>query len=184
MNLYYLFDALFFGFAAYSSLFLIIKWFAFYKKRDVFKKIEAAAITIVCLAAVVNCLFLLVHWASIFWGNDTEQQMYLQSRFLGPYSFGLWLQPLTYLIFTQLLRIGRIAQNAASRFFIAFLLFFDFEKYVIIITSFHRDYLPSSWTMYGGYSFFGWIITEWILKIIIFSSFVTVAYYVKNRKTF
>jgi hypothetical protein len=183
MNLYYLSNVVFFGFAIYSVLFLIFKHFSFYKKAAVFRKIEEAAITVVGFAGLLYASIWIYEIGSIFLGNDTENQEQLVRRMTGIYAFGYWLQPLLYILLSQLVRLPKIANHFFSRFIIAFFLFLNFEKFVIVVTSLHRDYLPSSWTMYGGYSIFGWIIADWILKLIIFSSLVTVAFYLKNRKT-
>jgi len=179
MNPYYLSDILFFGFAIYSFLFIVFKRFAFYKNNHVFPKIEKAAITVVVLAGL---LFAAI-WFFYMGKNllDKDRQSFVQ-RITGPYGFGYWLPPVLYLISSQLVRIPKIANNSILRFIIAVLLFLNFEKFVIIVTSLHRDYLPSSWTMYGDYSIFGWIAIDWIIKLIVFSSFVTIVYYLQTRK--
>ena len=184
MQIHTFFDAIFFGFAVYSFLYIIVKWFAFYKKNDAFKKIEAATISVVWITGLIYLAVFLYELSTVLLGTDIEQKERFLERLSGPYSFGLWFHPLGYVISTQLVRIKRIAQNVLLRFLIAFLLFLNFEKFVIVVTSLHRDYLPSSWSMYGGYSPFLLIAMDWILKLIIFSSLVTVAYYIKNRKTF
>ncbi|APT23263.1 hypothetical protein BU993_11910 [Flavobacterium columnare] len=47
------------------------------------------------------------------------------------------------------------------------------ERMVIIITSFHRDYLPSSWTMYNDLDIYpsNYFLTL-LLKIMVFLVFV------------
>jgi molybdopterin-containing oxidoreductase family membrane subunit len=42
-----------------------------------------------------------------------------------------------------------------------------FERYVIVVTSLHRDFLPSSW---GGY---GFKVMDWVLTIGSFGWFMT-----------
>jgi len=70
----------------------------------------------------------------------------------GKYWFGYWVQPLLWVSLTQLLRIKTIRKNVLLRILFSFLLIFSIEKYVIMMVAFHRDYLPSSWTMYNDLS--------------------------------
>jgi molybdopterin-containing oxidoreductase family membrane subunit len=52
----------------------------------------------------------------------------------------------------QLLWFPRLRANVALLFVIALIVNLGmwFERYVIVVTSLHRDYLPSSWGMYSG----------------------------------
>jgi molybdopterin-containing oxidoreductase family membrane subunit len=53
-------------------------------------------------------------------------------------------------IFPQLFWFKKIRRNIAITFVIVILVNVGmwFERFVIIVTSLHRDYLPSSWAMY------------------------------------
>jgi hypothetical protein len=183
MNIYNFIDFFFFGFAVYSFFFVVYKQFDFYKTSETLKLIDKSAITVVSIAGLAYAAVWLVDIALILLGTDIENKSSFIRRATGIYWFGYWLQPTLYVLATQLLRIKKIANHGFLRFFLAFLLFFNFEKFVIIVTSLHRDYLPSSWSMYGGFSFFGWIIADWAIKLILFSAFVIVTYYLKARKT-
>jgi molybdopterin-containing oxidoreductase family membrane subunit len=50
----------------------------------------------------------------------------------------------------QLLWFRRLRRNAAAVFTISILINVGmwFERFIIIVTSLHRDYLPANWTMY------------------------------------
>ena len=183
MTIYKLADIVFFGFAVYSFYFVIFKHFTFYKKNLTLQKIEAASITLVSIAGLLYSIFWIYETGSILLGDDVDTKNNFIQRFFGPYSFSLWLHPIMYLVTTQILRIKKVANNTILRIIISFLLFLNFEKYVIIVTSLHRDYLPSSWTMYSDYSFFGYIIADWLIKLLIFSSLLTITYLIKNRKS-
>lgn len=183
MDIYKFIDIFFFGFAVYSFFFVVYKHFDFYKKSDTLKLIDQSAITVVSIAGLAYAAVWLFDIALILFGKDLEAKSSFIRRATGIYWLGYWLQPVLYILTTQLLRIKKIANNSFLRFFLAFLLFFNFEKFVIIVTSLHRDYLPSSWEMFGNFSFFGMIITDWAIKLILFSAFVIVTYYIKTRKT-
>ncbi|MDC8004100.1 hypothetical protein POV27_08545 [Aureisphaera galaxeae] len=70
--------------------------------------------------------------------------VYQWDRAVGPYWFGVFLQPILWLIVTQLLRFEVIRKYFIFRFLIFISFIITFERFVIIVTSLHRDYLPSS----------------------------------------
>lgn len=78
--------------------------------------------------------------------NEMDKIAFNQ-RLTGPYWFGYWLQPLFWIVLTQLLWIKALQQSLVFRILLSALFLFSFERMVIIITSFHRDYLPSSWSL-------------------------------------
>lgn len=63
----------------------------------------------------------------------------------GPFDLYPWIQLFIWIIASQLLWFEFCRRNRWMRIVIALILFFSFEKFVIIVTSFHRDYIPSSW---------------------------------------
>lgn len=183
MSIYYLSNVAFFGFAIYSLFYIVFKLFPFAKKNDLLTKIDDATCTVVGIAGILFALIWIAEITSILLVDDDSNRNFLLRRMFGKYAIGFWLQPLCSLFFSQLIWFKKIAKLALFRFIIALFLFIDFEKLVIIITSLHRDYLPSSWRMYEDFSFWGWMISGWIIKLFFFASMVTVVYYVKNRKT-
>jgi hypothetical protein len=183
MNIYQFLQLFFFGFGMYSFIWIILKRFSYFKAKKEFYKIDEAAITTIGIVGLLYLLVWIFQIILIFTDSDMETKTGLINRMFGKYAFGYWLQPLFYIISSQLLWINSISKRSFLRFILGFLLCFNLEKFMITLITIHRDYLPNSWTMYGDYSIFGWIILDWILKLIIFSSFATVIYYLKNRKT-
>jgi hypothetical protein len=183
MDSYYLSHVAFFGFAVYSVCFIVFKRFQFYKKNTVYTKIDQAAITVVGLAGLLYASIWVYEISAILIGADASHKNQLLCRMTSKYAIGFWLQPLTYIFFSQIVWFKNIANHSFLRFIIAISLFVNFEKFVIIMVTIHRDYLPSSWTMFEDYSIFGWIISGWLIKLFFFTSMVTVTYYIKNRRT-
>jgi len=85
-----------------------------------------------------------------FFELDAEGKILYAQRLTGPYSFGLWFQPLFWLMLTQLLRIRFVNRFLLFRILIVIPFILTFERFVIIYTSYCRDYLPSSW--YYGFT--------------------------------
>lgn len=62
------------------------------------------------------------------------------------------------------------------------LLIISIERLIILVTSFHRDYLPSSWTMYNEIGIYpSHFVLSLFLKIMVFLVFVGIFYSIKNK---
>jgi uncharacterized protein YqgC (DUF456 family) len=86
--------------------------------------------------------------------NPYEKFM-IWNRMTGPYAEMYWALILCNVIMINTLWIRRLRLSVAYLFFISLVVSVGMwlERYVIIVTSLHRDFLPSSWGMYAGTSF-------------------------------
>jgi molybdopterin-containing oxidoreductase family membrane subunit len=98
-----------------------------------------------------NELFL--SWYS---GNMYEQYMTL-NRMFGPYWWSFWLLVLCNIGAPQLLWSTRVRRNVPALFVISLVVNLGMwaERFVIVVTSLHRDFLPSSWGMFYP-TFYDW----------------------------
>ncbi len=82
-------------------------------------------------------------------GNQFEMFVFL-NRALGPYAWAYWTMVSCNVIFPQLFWIRKVRRSIPVMFVIGVLVNVGmwFERFVIIVTSLHRDFLPSSWGMY------------------------------------
>ena len=91
--------------------------------------------------------------AFIAWysGNVFERFM-IVNRAFGPYRYSFWALILTNVVVPQLLWFRRVRRSPWLLFGVAMFINVGMwlERYVIIVTSLHRDFLPSSWGMYSG----------------------------------
>jgi Ni/Fe-hydrogenase subunit HybB-like protein len=81
--------------------------------------------------------------------NPYEQFMIL-NRLFGPYAPYYWTLLLCNIVVPQLLWLRRMRANPAALFVIALVVNVGMwlERFIIVVTSLHRDFLPSSWGMY------------------------------------
>ena len=72
------------------------------------------------------------------------------NRAVGPYAGYFWALMACNVIAPQFLWSGRLRRNVAVLFVVALLVNVGMwvERFVIVVTSLHRDFLPSSWGMY------------------------------------
>ena len=84
-------------------------------------------------------------------GNWYEQFMIL-NRIQGPYQKQWFALLLCNVLAPQLLWIRRVRTSPALLFLVAMFVNVGMwlERFVIVVTSLHRDFLPSSWGMYSG----------------------------------
>jgi molybdopterin-containing oxidoreductase family membrane subunit len=82
-------------------------------------------------------------------GNPYEEFM-LDNRMFGPYGFFYWLLIAINAVMIQLFWFRRVRDNVALLFVLSLFVNLGMwlERFVIIVTSLHRDFLPSSWDMY------------------------------------
>jgi molybdopterin-containing oxidoreductase family membrane subunit len=89
-------------------------------------------------------------------GNQYEEFMLL-NRIRGPYRFHWWALLLCNVLAPQLIWIRKVRSTPWLVFVVAMFVNVGMwlERFVIVVTSLHRDFLPSSWGTYSG-TFWDW----------------------------
>jgi len=85
------------------------------------------------------------------WYSDNKYEIYMSlNRFTGPYRWSYWALLACNIATPQLLWFRRIRSNVPALFVIALIVNTGMwlERFIIVITSLHRDFMPSSWGMY------------------------------------
>lgn len=82
-------------------------------------------------------------------GNRYEMAMML-NRLSGPYAPAYWALMVCNLLIPQTLWFSRVRTNIPALFAISIIVNVGMwlERFIIIVTSLHRDFLPSSWDMF------------------------------------
>ena len=89
--------------------------------------------------------------AFMAWYNGSIYENYMiLNRLTGPYAPAYWLLLICNIVIPQLLWRSSIRANPWALFVIAIIINIGMwlERFIIIVTSLHRDYLPSSWGMF------------------------------------
>ena len=89
-------------------------------------------------------------------GNPYEQYV-MVNRALGPYAPAFWTMIAANVIAPQLLWSRRVRSSIPILFVISLIVNVGmwFERFVIVVTSLHRDYIPAAWAMYTP-TFWDW----------------------------
>jgi molybdopterin-containing oxidoreductase family membrane subunit len=87
-----------------------------------------------------------------WYSGDIFEQYMMVNRMFGSYGWMYWLLILFNILIPQLLWIPKITTNVPVLFLIAISVNIGMwlERYVIVVVSLHRDFMPSAWGMYSG----------------------------------
>jgi Ni/Fe-hydrogenase subunit HybB-like protein len=106
--------------------------------------------------------------AFIAWYSAVEYERYIfLSRLVGPYWWLYWALILMNLVIPQALWSARVRNSTLAIFAVAFSVNIGMwlERFVIVVTSLSRDFLPSSWALYTPTV---WDVTTYIGSIGLF----------------
>ena len=142
--------ALFSGFAMVLTLAIPIR--SLYHGLQDFitlRHLENMAKIMLATGLIVFYGYAMEAFMSWYSGNGFEQYV-SANRMFGPYAPIYWMMLACNCLTPQLLWSKRIRTSVPALFVIALLVNVGMwlERFVIVVTSLHRDYLPSSWGMY------------------------------------
>jgi molybdopterin-containing oxidoreductase family membrane subunit len=167
------------GIGVYTILYFTLTIFT---KNQNIKTIDEEATKLISLIGILFAITWIISIVVELNVLNEEDKALMLKRICGKYWFGFWIQPLLWIAITQALRYTRIRKNALIRLIMSVFLLLSIEKMIIIITSFHRDYLPSSWTMYNELDIYpSNFILAILFKITVFLLIVGIYYIVKQK---
>ncbi|HEY4231797.1 MAG TPA: NrfD/PsrC family molybdoenzyme membrane anchor subunit [Lacipirellulaceae bacterium] len=92
------------------------------------------------------------------WYSGQQPDLYVvENRAMGPYAFWYWLLLTCNIAVPQFLWSARVRRNTYALFALALVINLGMwlERFIIVVVSLHRDFLPSSWGMYTP-TFWDW----------------------------
>ena len=146
---YFVAGAIFSGFAMVQTLLLVARKVLGLENYITMFHIESMNKIILVTGSVVGIAYLTEFFIAYYSGSEYEQYTFL-NRFLGPYWWAGCLMYGCNVLMTQLMWFKKIRTNIALSWILSIIVNIGmwFERFVIIVTSLHRDYLPSSWAMF------------------------------------
>src|SRR5690554_5176658 len=111
--------------------------------------IELMNIVIIITGSIVGIAYITELFVAWYSGVPGEQYAFL-NRISGPYAWAYWIMMTCNVISPQVFWIKKIRTSIVATFILSIVVNIGmwFERFVIIVTSLHRDYLPSSWAMF------------------------------------
>jgi hypothetical protein len=182
-------ESLFFGYAIYSLAYIMLRLFRTKGNILFSSNVDRTSAWVISLTGIIYLV--------LFASDAVQEQLNLVpdqsfstslSRATGPYWYGYLLFLFIFIVLPQLLWFRKIRQLVVLRIFMALAILFalSFEKFVIIITSIHRNSFSAEPEQASNWTYlipsFGTII-NWAIMLGIFSTAVFLLHLILNRKT-
>ncbi len=147
---YFVAGAIFSGFAMVQTLMLILRKVMNLQDYITLGHIEAMNKVIVLTGSIVGCAYLTELFMAWYSQVPFEQDIFFKYRIAGPYGWSYWLMMTCNVISPQLFWSRKLRRNVLFTFIMSIVVNIGmwFERFVIIVSSLYRDYLPSSWSIY------------------------------------
>ncbi len=160
---YFVAGAIFGGFAMVLTLMIPVR--AIFKLQDLItiRHIDVMCKIVLLTGSIVGYAYIMEFFIAWYSGNPFERWVFLRNRVADPFVFGpmLGVPPAPYwwaywsmmfcnVVFPQFFWSKTFRRNAVLAWCVVMFpnIGMWFERFVIIVTSIHRDYLPGSWGMF------------------------------------
>lgn len=146
---YFVAGAIFSGFAMVQTLMIIARKIMKLEDYITMAHMESMNKVILLTGTMVGTAYLTELFVAWYSGSMIEQYAFANRAF-GPYWWSYWAMMSCNLIFPQFFWSKKLRRSIGFTFFASIIVNIGmwFERFVIIVTSLHRDYIPSSWTDY------------------------------------
>lgn len=143
---YFVAGAIFSGFAMVVTLMVIARWAFQIQHLVTMKHLENMNKIMLATGTVVGYAYATEFFIAWYSGNPYELFTFINRAF-GPYAWAYWTMISCNVISPQFFWFKKLRTNIPFMFVISIIINIGmwFERFVIIATSLHRDYLPSSW---------------------------------------
>ena len=146
---YFVAGAIFSGFAMVQTLLLITRKVLNLEDYITMYHIDMMNRIILITGSIVGCAYLTEFFIAWYSGVEYEQYTFI-NRATGPYWWAYATMMTCNVVSPQLFWSTKLRNNLFVTFFLSIIVNIGmwFERFVIIVTSLHRDYVPSSWNMF------------------------------------
>lgn len=175
---YFVAGAIFSGFAMVVTLMTLVRiGFPEFKNYVTLDHMEVMNKIIMCTGMLVGYAYASEFFIAWYSGNDYERFVFINRAF-GPYGWSYWVMVSCNVLIPQLFWFKKMRRSIPVMFVVSIFVNIGmwFERFVIVTTSLHRDFLPSSWGMYAWSWFdtgvlvgsFGMFLTIFLLYLRVF----------------
>ena len=153
---YFVAGAIYSGFAMVLNIIIPVRRLYHLENMITARHLNNAANVMLATGLMVVYGYLMEAYMAWYSGESFERYMMI-NRALGPYGWIFWCLILCNVLVPQFLWSRRIRGNLVALFFVALSVNIGMwlERFVIVITSLHRDFVPSSWGMFTP-TFWDW----------------------------
>jgi molybdopterin-containing oxidoreductase family membrane subunit len=148
---YFVAGAVFSGFAMVVSWMIPARQFLGLKHVVTLRHIENMCKVILATGLLVSYGYVMEHFIAWYSGNPYESDMFFKVRQRGPFAPIYWLMIFCNVVVPQIFWFKKARTNLLVIWVAALLVNVGMwcERFNIIVTSLHRDFLPSKWELYA-----------------------------------
>ena len=147
---YFVAGAIYSGFAMVMTLAIPIR--KFYNLEDFITMRHLGNMAKVMLATglIVAYGYMMETFMAFYSGNPFDRFLIINRMISGPYRYFYWMLIACNIVIPQIMWSRKVRNNVAILFVVSLIVNVGMwlERFVIVVISLHRDFLPSSWGMY------------------------------------
>ena len=148
---YFVVGAIFSGFGMVLTLMIVMRKLYRFKDYVTDGHLDAIARILTFMSLIMGTAYLTELFMAWYSGSEYELFTFMKNRVTGEYKFAYWTMLICNGMIPQLFWFKAIRKNITIVFIISIFINIGmwFERYVIVVTSLSRDFLPSSWATYS-----------------------------------
>jgi len=147
---FFVVGAIFSGFAMVLTLVVLMR--KLYKMEDFItdNHVDAVCRVLVFISLIMGTAYITEIFMAWYSGSEYEFFTFFKNRITGDYAFEFWSMFIYNALLPQLFWSRKIRRNIWLVFAISIFINIGmwYERYIIVVTSLSKDYLPSSWAPY------------------------------------
>jgi Ni/Fe-hydrogenase subunit HybB-like protein len=146
---YFVAGAIYAGFAMVLTLSIPVRKIFGLEDFITMRHLDNMGKVLLATGLIVGYGYMMEAFSAYYSGNEYERFMIL-NRMGGPYAIFYWCLVACNIVTPQFLWSRKVRSKVGALFAIAMVVNVGMwlERFVIVVTSLHRDFLPSSWGMY------------------------------------
>ena len=146
---YFVAGAIFSGFAMVVTLMVVARKAMGLENLITMRHLENMNKIILATGTMVGYAYAMELFIAWYSGNSYERFAFA-NRMFGPYAWAYWTMWSCNVIFPQLFWFKKVRTSIPAMFAISIVVNVGmwFERFVIVVTSLHRDFIPSSWSYF------------------------------------
>lgn len=146
---YFVAGAIFSGFAMVVTVLVFVRKIFNLENIITVNHLEKMNKVILATGMMVGYAYAMEFFIAWYSGNPFEQFVFINRAF-GPYAWAYWIMVSCNVIFPQFFWVKKLRRSVPFMLIVAIFVNVGmwFERFVITVTSLHRDFLPSSWAYY------------------------------------
>ena len=147
---YFVAGAIFSGFAMVVTLMVLVRKALHMERILTNKHFDNMAKIMLVTGSMVGYAYSMEFFIAWYSGNTYEQFIFINRAF-GPYAWAYWTMITCNVLSPQIFWFRKARTSMAVMFVVSIFINIGmwFERFVIVASSLHRDFLPSSWDYYS-----------------------------------